>query len=598
MLIAIGTQLAALTAVVGLAQTALATRSQDSAGLERGTSTLRVAARVLDATWSSPVARLLEYNPVTLGAVDDLRASAHAIAVGSRALDPAAQVGATILGFDTTTPLISGAGIDTTRLPDLVEPTAELHDVLAATQVALGEVRGTGLLGRPVGAVAGSLRGTVSDLTQITGAAEIALPVLPDALGEQEPKRYLICALNDAELFGSGGAPLFAVMVEAVRGSITIPLSGQLESKLSPLNPPIAWDHAAGPPWLRDNKDYPFVNSNFHPDFTTASVDMRRAWAALGYPEVEGVVTVDVNALAHMLAWAGPVDAGGHGTVSAETLIPKILVDAYRDFDSVEGRAERHARNDQLAAALQEHIVSPTRVLPAVRGALDAIPGRHIQAAFEVPELEAAVGVLAATGALADRSGDLVGAFSQSSPNKLSVFQDRRIRHMVQLTQDGGADIRRVVTVHNAVPPGAKGDPSRWDGYSALQARLRVAHRVPLGVLNLGLTTRDPSALVPPTRTGPFPDDQGGQVMWQGHEIPAGDEVSIEITYRLPPGTFTPGSYEVSADPQALTIPAQLEIIVTPAPGQPIPSGNGWTQSEGSTRWIGTLDRPLHLVVR
>ena len=415
-LVAIGTQIAALTGIVGLAQTALAARAQDSAGLERGTSTLRVAARFLDATWSSPVARVLEFNPVTLGAVDDLRASAHAVAVGSAALGPAAQMGATVLGFDATTPMISGTTIDTTRLPDLAGPTADLHDALAATQVALAQVPGTGPLGRPVGAVADSLHGTVADLTLLAGAAQVALPVLPDALGEQEPTRYLVCALNDAELFGSGGAPLFAVMVEAVRGSISIPLSGQLESKLSPLNPPIDWEHAAGPPWLRPNKKYPFVNSNFHPDFTTASLDMRRAWAALGYPEVAGVITVDVNALASILAWVGPVDAGGHGTVSADTLVPKILVDAYRDFDSVEGRAERHARNDQLAAALQRHLAHPMRALPAVRGAMDAIPGRHIQAAFEVPELEAAVEVLAATGALADRRGDLVGTFSQSSP--------------------------------------------------------------------------------------------------------------------------------------------------------------------------------------
>jgi hypothetical protein len=597
MLIAIGTQVAALTGIVGFAQTALAARSQDSTGLERGTSTLRVAARILDVTWSSPAARVLEYNPMTLGAVDDLRASAHAIAVSSRALGPAAQVGATILGFDATTPMITGTTIDTTRVPDLAAPTSELHAALAATQTSLEQVAGTGLLGRPVGAVADSLRGTVADLTLLAGAAEVALPALPEALGEREPQRYLVCALNDAELFGSGGAPLFAVMIEAVRGSITIPLSGQLESKLSPLNPPIEWEHAAGPPWLRDSKKYPFVNSNFHPDFTTASLDMRRAWAALGYPEVAGVITVDVNALARILAWVGPVDAGGHGTVSAETLVPKILVDAYRDFDSVEGRAERHARNDQLAAALQHHLAHPLRILPAVRGAMDAVPGRHIQAAFEAPELESAVGVLAATGALADRPGDLVGAFSQSSPNKLSVFQDRRISQRVQLTAAGGATVRRVVTLHNAVPAGAKGDPTRWDGYSALRARLRVAHRVPLSAQNLVLSTRDPSALVPPGRTGPFPDDQGGQVMWQGHEIPSGAEVTVEIAYSLPPGTFRPGQYEVSADPQALTIPAQLEIVVTPAPGQPVPAGAGWTQSGGSALWSGTLDRPQHLAV-
>ena len=160
---------------------------------------------------------------MTLGAMDDLRESAHALAIGSRALDPLAQVGSMVLGFDATTPMISGTTIDTTRLPALAEPTAALHDALAATQEALAEVTGSGPLGRPVGAVAGSLQGTIGDLTLLAGAAEVSLPALPDALGEQEPKRYLICALNDAELFGSGGAPLFAVMVEAVRGSISHP---------------------------------------------------------------------------------------------------------------------------------------------------------------------------------------------------------------------------------------------------------------------------------------------------------------------------------------------------------------------------------------
>ncbi len=102
-------------------------------------------------------------------------------------------------------------------------------------------------------------------------------------------------------------------MVQADKGSLSVPISGQLESKLSPNNPPIDWKHEGGPPWYRKGKRYPFVNSNFHPDFGTASVDMRRAWAALGYPEVDGVVTVDMSALASMLAWTGAVESPGFG---------------------------------------------------------------------------------------------------------------------------------------------------------------------------------------------------------------------------------------------------------------------------------------------
>ena len=42
---------------------------------------------------------------------------------------------------------------------------AALHEALASTQDALAQVRGSGLLGRPVGAVADSLHGAVTDLT-------------------------------------------------------------------------------------------------------------------------------------------------------------------------------------------------------------------------------------------------------------------------------------------------------------------------------------------------------------------------------------------------------------------------------------------------
>ena len=185
-----------------------------------------------------------------------------------------------------------------------------LHSALAETAQALSLVDGSGLLGRPIGALADSAHEAVADLTAMAGAVDTAMPDMADALGAGDAQRYLVAALNDAELFGSGGAPLSAFVVEAAKGTLSVPISGQMESKLSPNNPPIKWRKEGGRPWYRDRKKYPFVNSNFHPDFRTASVDMRRAWASLGYPEVDGVITVDINALASILAWTGAVDTG------------------------------------------------------------------------------------------------------------------------------------------------------------------------------------------------------------------------------------------------------------------------------------------------
>ena len=596
-LIAIGTQVAVLTGLVGVAQTALAGRARDSTGLDRGLGTIRVAADILDRTWSSPAARALELNPMTLGAMDDLQASVHALAVSTQALEPLAEIGTQAVGFDGEPPIVTGTTIDPLKAEELAGPVAAVHGALAATGDALAEVEGSGPLGRPIGAVADSVAGAVGDLTQLAGAAEIAMPDVARALGSDEPQRYLVAALNDAEVFGSGGAPLSAFVVQADKGSLSVPISGQLESKLSPNNPPIDWEHQGGPPWYREGKSYPFVNSNFHPDFGTASVDMRRAWAALGYPEVDGVITVDMSALASILAWTGPVDSPGFGEISSENLLRTVLVDAYRRFNSPEGVIERHARNEELTKALMTHLTEPLNLMSAIRGTMDAIPPRHVQASFDAPALQDAVDALAAGGELAQGTGDLIAVHSQSAPNKLSVFQDRRITQEVQLTSGGGATVRRTVSFTNAVPEGLEGDPTTYAGYLALRARMRVAYRLPLTATDTRITTGNSVSLVPVARTGPFPDDQGGQVLWQGHETDPGDTTTVVMEYALPDGTFEPGAYEVHADPQALAHPAQLTVTVQPAPGTTLAASPGWTESGAGLSWSGDLDHPLHLTV-
>lgn len=596
-LVAVGIQISMATGAVGVAQVAWAGATRSGEDLQRGAQTLRTAAELLDRTLSSPVARLLEHNPLALGSADDLRATGHALSVASEGLQPLASIGATALGFDGQPKLLSGSAIDTTRLDELQEPVGELDQVLADTQTALAKVPGSGPLGRPIGAVAHSLEGSVADLGTLTKAFDVALPALPEALGATAPKRYLICALNDAEVFASGGAPLSAVMIEADRGRISAPISGQLESKLSPNNPSIRWDYAGGRPWYREAKKYPFVNSDFHPDFRTAAADIRRAWAALGYPEVDGVITVDVSALVEILAWTGPVDTPGYGQVSADSLIQKVLVDAYRQFNSDQGVLERHARNDGLVTALAAHVSDPLNVVAAARGVLDAIPPRHIQASFDSRQLQGAVKVVGATGALSAGSGDLVGVYSQSGPNKLSVFQVRTITQDVQLTKGGGARIRRTITFRNAVPEGLAGNPSLWRGYLALRARMRVAYRLPLTATDPAISTGDSVALTRADRTGPFPDDRGGAVLWQGHETAPGQTTTVTMDYRLPAGTFRPNSYEVSCDPQPLATPTALVVRVQPAGGQSIEAPAGWVRSGGVVEWSGTLDQPIHLEV-
>ncbi len=234
-------------------------------------------------------------------------------------------------------------------------------------------------------------------------------------------------------------------------------------------------------------------------------------------------------------------------------------------------------------------------LLGAVRGTMEAIPARHLQASFDDPALQAGVEQIAAQGALSQAPGDLIAVYSQSAPNKLSVFQDRRIDQEVRLTSDGGATVRRTISFTNDVPDEVGGDPSLYRGYLALRARMRVAYRLPLGATNTTVMVGDSTSLVPEANTGPFPDERGGEVLWQGHETGPGETTTVMVSYELPAGTFAPGTYRAHVDPQAMSLSPLLTVRVLPAPGTTLDAPAGWTDSPGAVVWSGTLDQPINL---
>lgn len=604
-LAAIVMQLALVLAGAGAAQLALGAQSRSLAQVERGADLLGRSADLVDRIVLGPVSALLATNPLGLRLSGEVTLLARAATDVAQAGAGAARMAAVATGAASGSPLAEGSQVDTDLLATLVTPSHQLADGLAGLRDTLGSTSTSGPVGGPLSELAAPNRDELDEAARLSAALALAMPDLPDALGATGPRRYLVCALNDAELFASGGAPLTAFMIEADDGAISVPISGQLTTDLSPGNPPISWDHAGGPPWYRDGRRYPFVNSNFHPDFRTATTDMTRAWAALGYPQVEGVMTIDVAGLASILRQTGPVRTAGFGQVSADTIVTKVLVDAYREFDTPEGVEARHRNNAELADALGGLITRPGNAPEVVRGILDAIPGRHIQAGFDAPGLQAAVEALGAAGALSDSPGDLVADFSQAAPNKLSVFQDRSIHQDVVLAADGGARVTRTTTFGNDVPEDLGGDPTTWAGYTALRARMRVAYRVPLTATDVAVrVSRDPvdSSGLPgsmpiPSATGPYPDDRGGQVLWQGHETAPRATTTVVLTYRLPAGTFPPDSYRASADPQALLRPVDLTVRVTPADGHTLPQPEGWHRDGSALVWTATLDRPIDLVV-
>jgi hypothetical protein len=105
-------------------------------------------------------------------------------------------------------------------------------------------------------------------VSQAVNSLNDIAPVLPNALGADSPKRYLIAVGNQAEMRASGGAPLTLIMIEFQDGQISIPLKGQTSTQLfPPINADIRWFGPALNPFFAQNpRDNPFVVTNTHPN--------------------------------------------------------------------------------------------------------------------------------------------------------------------------------------------------------------------------------------------------------------------------------------------------------------------------------------------
>ncbi|MGV1003365.1 MAG: DUF4012 domain-containing protein [Candidatus Nanopelagicales bacterium] len=438
------------------------------------------------------------------------------------------------------------------------------------------------------------VRSAGGQLSWAGGLATAAAPILPTALGYYGPQHYLLAALNDAELFGSGGAPLELALVEVSRARPSVLVSGSAEGAFNPGNAPYLWPRVGGLPWYRTNGKYPFANSNFHPDFSFSGRNMASAWETLGQPRVDGVVTVDMTAVADVLAVTGPVTSGAYGELTADNLLSKVLVEAYRLYPG-EANETRRIMNGQLRADLSDHVraASPLKVLRAL---IKTVPARHIQLWAADPVAQAVVEKSGGAGLLTTRPGDILGVFSQSGPSKLAIFQNRTIKRRVVIAADGSAQVTQSVDFESDVPVGLEGDPESIAGYTALLFRQRVAFRVPATATKARVSADQ--GIVAAGKTGPFDDGVGAQVLWQGQDIKPRARATTQVSYSLPAGTFGSAgalTYQVTANPQAMARPVTMELEVEFP--QSAGGGAGWVSAGKSAKWSGTLNRPLELRV-
>lgn len=524
---------------------------------------------------------LLGAVPGVSVAIDNWRLTTDATAEITAATGDLLSLYGDLSGKGGGAKIFSDGAIDLDRLTDLPQRVDVAISHLDDAQANLDSIHATSLPAMGLDRARDKALKEMQPIQQaLSSLADIA-PVLPDALGANGVRRYLVAIGNQAEMRASGGAPLSLVLVEFNEGRISIPIKGQTSTQLfPPLNAPVTWWGPAANPFFTGNpRNAPFVVTNTHPNLLFSAQEMAGAWEGGSFPPVDGIITIDLTAIAAVLDATGPMESAAYGTVDGSRLGQILLIDAYEAFGQDEA-AERQAANQQLLDDLLTRLLSGDDLVAAAQAMARTAPGRHVQLWMKSAPLEKLAVDSGAAGVVSDPgTGDWSAMYTQNgNQSKVDVFQKRNVLVTAQLETDGSARVTQQLTVTNATPADrpALGTFGKI-GYETSWLKNAYMMYVPDKAAQLaaaypsGFTVR-PFKNHPQLGGGWVEDGFGHRLIRIVGWTEPGGQKTVSVSYVLPPGTFSGDEvgtldYTIQAEPQSLWENSTLTVQVTAPPG-------------------------------
>ncbi len=132
------------------------------------------------------------------------------------------------------------------------------------------------------------------DLQNLLTAASTFAKELPDVLGMNSPRRYLLLNQNDSELRPTGGFMGSVTVVELYRGQVSdvfVDDSYRIDGQI------------VGP----NATEKVFPNANFDPDFVTAASHIEKLYEEGGGGSVDGVIAINTHVISNILNIIGDI---------------------------------------------------------------------------------------------------------------------------------------------------------------------------------------------------------------------------------------------------------------------------------------------------
>jgi hypothetical protein len=554
-----------------------------AAGLSQAGEDFAEARRALEAWWALP-ARVV---PVVSQHWRVLQAAAvtgdQLAEAGHRALNAPALADVHIT--DGRVPLEQLAAIE--------PPVADVAARATEARRRLDDARSTWLVPQLSDELDARLE-RVRDIERTTQLANRVLPMMPDLLGRDGPRRYFLAVQTPVEARAGGGFLGNFGEITAENGRLSLTRFGrQDELTQAPgrekrtLDAPE--DYLAR--YQRFAPAQNWVNVNLSPDFPTDAAAIADLYPQSGGAPVDGVIAVDPAGLAALLAVVGPVEVPSWPTpINASNALQVLLFDQYQRLATGSEGERLDFLGDVAQVAwgrLTGGQLPPVPQLMASFG--PAVRDKHLLFWSNRPDEQELFVDLGAAGEMAPPDSDFMGLVTQNAGgNKIDYFLRREVDYRAELDPSSGRlRARATVTLHNDAPPAGL-------SFSLIGNELIPA--LPNGTNKLYLSFYTPWDLVGAKVDGtPVALEEatelGRQVYSTAVVIPPKSTATVELTLagRLPDAD----DYHLDVYRQPVVAPDEVSAtLVVPSGWRTAAGGTEQTESrriESDT----TLDVPL-----
>ncbi len=392
---------------------------------------------------SAPPLRALALLPLLGDDVDAVRRAALAVQQTARGASDLLALG------DRLDPeqLTRNGQVDLAKVRRIGGPARQAAEGIVNADAILATVDPAGLIG-PLRQPMDRLKTTLDDAQPKVSLAGDAFARLPDLLGGNGTRHYLLALQNPAESRPTGGIIGSYGLLTADNGKLVLTETG-VNNDLDQLRPP---DLSVLDPTTRalygpDQALSP--NFNLSPDFRQAATLFARQWVANGHPPVDGVLSVDPTVLQAILRVTGSVKVSGGPALTGSNAAQVLMDTAYRQLGG--NTPARNAYLEASTSSVFTQLLKPsTDVHRVLLDLAEPSTRRHIMAWSRLADENTLFADAGISGRLPAPTATSIGVYTTNvDASKLDYFLHTQVT--VSEPCDGGGPTVRL-TLRNRAP--------------------------------------------------------------------------------------------------------------------------------------------------